>query len=301
MWLFFALASRILWSCGGAVDQILSRTYRQHRVLCMLIMQLCAFAPMSLVAAQLASPDPVAPQLILWVGGALAGYVLGLLPYYKGLHGEEIHNVIPFFEFTPVFLTLLALVFRDEYLSGTQMFAIALIIACGFAFSWDFKHGKVKKRLLVLMSISAFIFALQQFCIKSASGYGDAWTVAFYYTSGQALMGVTMMLALKPVRREIVAACRQTRGKTIVLSLGGSVMSFLAFASLTHAFKIAPSTGHVAALSGTQPFLSFMLAWVLGHFLSHHYEKFVVNRELKMKLFLVLGLFLGVYLLTKAP
>lgn len=295
MWVFFALASRFLWSGCGVLDQVLARAHGRHRVLSVLTLQLCAYLPFSLMAYfMLGGAVPWSP----WIALALLVYVGALLPYYKALQSEQAYNIVPYFELTPVFLTLLALTLRHEQLSPVQGAAAALVVGCGFAFAWDFKHGRVKGRILAMMAVSALLAALQQFCFKSASETVTAWAVAFYYTLGQALLGLVMLAGIGPARREVVRVVKATAGRTLGLAAGSGLLSFLAMASLVEAFRTAPSTPHVAALSGTQPFFSFLLAAVLGGLIPKHYEPFVMDRELRVKMLLILGIFAGVYVLA---
>jgi drug/metabolite transporter (DMT)-like permease len=299
MWVFFALASRFLWSGCGVLDQVLSRAHMRHRVLSTLTLQMCTYFPFALLAAHFSGNIHWSGELFLWVMVALIAYTLGMLPYYKGLQSEQAYNIVPYFELTPVFLTIFALTLRHEHMSLVQMAAALLVISCGFAFSWDFKHGKVKVKILAMMACSAFIFGMQQFCIKSASVTEDAWTVTFYYTLGQSFIGWLAFALYRPGRKEIIRACKATSGRTLLLAAGSGGFAFLALASLTYAFKIAPSTGHVAALSGIQPFFSFVLAVILGHRIPQHFEKFIMDREVKLKILLILGIFIGIYVLTK--
>ncbi len=297
MWIFFALASRFLWSGCGVLDQVLSRAHMRHKVLTVLILQMCTYFPFALLAGVLSGDIHWSCTLFLWMTAALTAYTVGMLPYYKCLQHEQAYNIVPYFELTPVFLTIFALTLRHEHMTLQQMAGAGIVILCGFAFSWDFKHGAVKKNILALMGCSAFIFAMQQFCLKSASVAESAWTVTFYYTLGQSFIGFVMLALFKPARVEIIETYAATSGKTLLLAASSGGCAFLALASLTYAFKIAPSTGHVAALSGIQPFFSFLLAAVLGHRIPQHYETFVMDRELKLKMFLIVGIFAGIYLL----
>jgi drug/metabolite transporter (DMT)-like permease len=203
-------------------------------------------------------------------------------------------------ELTPVFLTIMAMALRNEHLTPMQMGAGLLVILCGFAFSWDFAHGKIKGRIFALMALASFLFAVMQLCIKNTSGMADVWTVTFYFNLGQSIIGFSMLAIFGKVRRSIVSAFKASGGKTLLLALSGTCLSFIAFASITYAFKNAPTTGHVAALSGTQPFFSFLLAFPLAYIIPKHYEPVVKGRELKLKLFLLLGIFVGIYVLARS-
>jgi drug/metabolite transporter (DMT)-like permease len=298
MWLFFALFSRFIWSLGSAIDQVLSRAYPRHRTLSVLTLGYCAYIPFLGIAGILSADLRVPPALFVWVVIGLLAHMLALVPYYKCMRKEQAYNIVPYMELTPVFLTALAMSLRHEHLTLTQILAAALVIFCGFAFSWDFSEGRVKKKVLALMAGASFLFAVMQLCIKSATDLADVWAVTFYFMLAQSFVGLFMLAAFRGVRKSIVAACVATSGKTLFLTLGGALLSFAAFASITFAFKYAPTTGHVAALSGTQPFFSFLLAFPLAHLIPHHYEPVVKGRELKLKMFLLVGIFIGIYLLA---
>lgn len=299
MWLFFALASRGLWAGGNAVDQILARAHPRHKILSVLTLEFCVYAPFAVIAYFLSGHIGWSPALFGLVGGGIVCYVLALLPYYRELQDEQAYNIIPYLETTPVFLTLFAMALYGERLSVLQMSGAAVVIACGVIFSWDFRYSKFKKKVLVMMTLSSLMFALYQLALKSATAYGDVWAVTFYLSVGQFLVGAVLFLGLGKVRKSIIGTCKASGGRTVMLSAGVGAASFLAQASLIFAFTIAPTTGHVAALSGTQPFFSFFLAMVLGRLLPQHYEPMAMGRELKWKMFLLAGIFFGVYLLAK--
>jgi drug/metabolite transporter (DMT)-like permease len=299
MWLFFALFSRFLWSLGGAIDQVLSRVFRQYKTLSVMALQNCAFLPLALVTYPFFSGLDLPPAFFFWISLALAGQILGCIPYYQSMRAEQAYNVTPYMELTPVLLTLMAMAFLGERLTALQMAGGALVILSGFAFSWDFTYGKVKMRLFLAMSVASFFFAAFQIFIKMASEMASVWAVTYWFCLGRGAMGLAALAFMPRVRHSVVHAFHETAGKTVLLSLIAALGSILALASLTYAFVIAPSTGHVAALSGTQPFFAFLLVVPLARFYPGHFEPLVRGRELKWKVFLLFGIFLGTYLLTQ--
>lgn len=297
MWLFAALASRILWSGCGAVDQVLTRMHPRDKVLSVLVLNLCTYLPFGAMAYFLSDGIEWNLECMAWSIGGQFIALAAVAPYYHCVQQEQSYNIVPYFEFTPVFLLIIAGLFLNEVLSSVQMLGAFIVIACGFAFSWDFTHGRIKKHILGWMCLSSFCYAVFQLCLKKAGAIEDAFTVAFYVILAEGIVGLLALSFLPRIRQSIVATARLSGGRSLWLSMLTSGFAFLGLASITYAFQYAPTAGHVAALSGTQPFFAFAIAVVLGKWLPHHFETLKLNHETRMKLFLICGIFAGVYLL----
>lgn len=298
MWLFAALASRILWSGCGAVDQVLTRMHARQKVLSVLVLNLCTYLPFGVIAYFLSGGVRWDIECMAWSIGGQFIALAAVAPYYHCVQQEQSYNIVPYFEFTPVFLLIIAGIFLGEVLSPVQMAGALIVIACGFAFSWDFAHGRIKKHILGWMCLSSLCYAVFQLCLKKAGAIEDAFAVAFYVTVAEGIIGLLALAFLPRVRQSIVTTARGSSGRSLWLSCLTSGFAFMGLVSITYAFQHAPTAGHVAALSGTQPFFAFALAGVLGIWLPHHYERLSFTFETKVKLLLIAGIFLGVYLLS---
>jgi len=297
MWLFAALASRILWSGCGATDQVLTRMHVQSRVFSVLVLNLCTYLPFGAVAYFLSAGIQWDMQTMLWCVGGQWIALVAVAPYYHCVQHEQSYNIIPYFEFTPVFLMLMAAAFLGETLAPLQILGAAIVILCGFAFSWDFAHGRIKRNILAWMCLSSLCYAFFQMCLKKAGTVEDAFAVAFYITVSEGVTGFIALFFLPRVRQSIMATMRASKGRSLHLSMLTSGLAFMGLVSITYAFQQAPTAGHVAALSGTQPFFAFALAVMLGRLLPGHFETIRLSRETKLKFFLIAGIFAGVYLL----
>jgi hypothetical protein len=80
--------------------------------------------------------------------------------------------------------------------------------------------------------------------------------------------------------------------------MGTNSLDLLSFCAILWAFRLAPTLGHVAGLSGTQPIFSFALAWPLAKFFPAHFSKVNFDHEAMAKMLLILFIFGGVYLLA---
>jgi hypothetical protein len=99
-------------------------------------------------------------------------------------------------------------------------------------------------------------------------------------------------------RRSIIATAIETKGRSVMVAMLASALGLIGTAFISMAFSKAPTTGHVAALGPTMPFFSFFIAAVLGYVLTQHYQKVPFDGETKIKLFLLIGIFGGIYLLV---
>jgi len=297
-WMFFALASRFLWAGSNAMDQILSRAHKENKTAAVIALSFIAQAPFGVAALWTGGWPAYDGKILWWFALGIAADFLSYLPYYKCMQEEEARNIVPYLELGPVFLMILALVLRGESLSFIQAAGALTVIACGFLFSWDFTHGRLKLRVLGLMGLAAFFFALNQFAVRMVSDEASDWTVAGCFLLGQSVAGFLLLAARPQVRRSVREGLIRTRGGSAALALAEAVFSFLALLSLVLAFKSAPSTAHVAGLSGVQPFFSLFLAVLLARALPKHFGQVPFDRETKAKLFLLLGILLGAWLLA---
>jgi uncharacterized membrane protein len=300
MWLVFASLARAFWAAANAFDQVLARAHPRHRALAAVLLERLSYFPYALILYFFFGPFPYNPKLLIFSFAATLCAVLGSAPYYIALRHEHAHNVTPYLEFTPVFLILLAFLFKDEVLSTAQLAGAIIVIVGGFLFSWDFARSHFKIRIFVLLALASLLFAFYQYYASQAGLYGSIAAVACYYYFFSGLLGLVPFVVLKDVRKTIVKTFVQTKGNTFFIALSSDLMGLLAFVSLLLAFRLAPTLGHVAGLSGSQPIFSFALAIPLAKFFPKHFSKIIFDREALAKISLVALIAFGVYLLAAA-
>lgn len=298
MWILLALVSRFLWSGCNAADQVVARAFKAENVKASMVVTACMALPFGLLALALCDRLQWNAQILLWVGGAFLAYMISLVAYFYCLKREEAYNIVPLMEMTPVFLIVISLLLNGETLSKLQFAGAATIIVCGFLFSWDFKQSRIKTHILWPIMWSCLVFAFYQYCVRMASDHAEVWNIVGILLMMESLAGFAGLALLPRVRRAIVDEVSRKDSKTLYVVLGSNVMSFLALAALTTAFVQAPTTGHVAALSGAQPFFSYLLAFVLARAWPRHYKNVTFDLEMKVKLLLLIVLFVGIDLLA---
>lgn len=298
MWVVFAILARVFWAMTNAVDQVLARAHPAQGPYAALILEFLGRLPCAVIIYLLCGPFRMPASGAIYAAGAVLGITLGLLPYFITLRREHAHDVTPYLELTPVFLIILAYVFKGEILTPTQLAGAAIVVVSGFLFSWDFTHGHFKTAIFAVLALASLFFAFQQYYLSQAEVFAGIWAAAAYYYFGCGLVGLTVFLAWKDLRKTVISTLVRSRGKTALLTLATNILSMLGIVTLLQAFRLAPTLGHVAALSGTQPIFSFALAWPLAKYLPGHFSEITFDRARLVKLISVGAIAVGICLLA---
>ncbi|MDR3450669.1 MAG: EamA family transporter [Alphaproteobacteria bacterium] len=298
LWLLFALLARLFWAGTNATDQILSRIHPKHATMAAIILGYLCYLPFAGAILVFAPPFAVTlPYILYCMGGAFCSAV-ACVPYFRVLQRHEAYDTTPYFELTPVFLIGLSFLLKGEVLDAAQLAGAAIVIVSGFLFSWDFERGHFRLRILAQLSLSCLMWAFYLYCMSQAEALAGVWGATLGFYTCLIGVGFALLLIYRDVSQVIVATFTASKGVSLGLALGTTILEFLGLCSLLLAFHYAPTIGHVAALSGTQPVFSFLLAVVLGKCCSAHYAKMTVDHAMAAKLFLIACIAGGVYLLS---
>jgi drug/metabolite transporter (DMT)-like permease len=293
-WLALAIITRFFWAGCNVIDQYVSRYFGEDGIFSVVIIDnMTAMISLPVLFVLAGHGLALAPAaLLLTVAGAVLSMV-AIFPYMRAMQIDDAHNVAPLFELTPVFVMILAWALLGETMSLRQSAGALMIIASGFSFTWDFNHNHLKKKTLALMAAASLMYAVCQLTMRHVTQSEDPYGVAFYFTAGTVATGIVLALRRRQCAAAVVAAIRQSRGKILALTALDEAFSRLAFIGLLWAYAKAPTAGHVAAFSGTQPVFVFMLALVLGHVRPLHYKKLVWDRDMKVKMLLLPVMLIG--------
>lgn len=298
-WLLIALCGRLLWALCNAAEQVVSRAHQKYVIvssfLLITAMQFLFGAAMLLFVADFSGFEW---QFLGWLGLASFLNMAGTIPYFMALQKDEAYDVVPFFSFAPLIIIVLAYVFFGEVMSGAQMLGGLVVIACGCLFSWDFRNGQIKLRAMGLVFLSAFCFACFQICLRYVAATADAWMISGIVSLYSGSFAIVVLAFWHPVRQEIIRVAKVTRAENVKACFVANTLDIAGLIAIIMAYQQAPSTGHVTALLGVQPFFSFFIAVWLGAVASQYFAPVVLDRQSFYKLGLLLGIFGGVYLLA---
>lgn len=294
LWLILAIVTRLLWALCNISDQYVSRYIgRESTMASVILFDLIGLPFITLLLLLRGFPETLLQNDIYpWmICGTLAAF-MGLFPYLRSLQMDEARNVAPLHEMTPIFVMVLGWGVLHEMMAMQQFFGACIVIISGFLFMWDFNHNHFKLKLFILMAVSAFMFSISQLILRHLSLKIEVWDIALGFAIVSFLKGVLLLLCLPSARRHLfVSLQRKNRG--LFLAVGSSEISNrLAALCLITVFSLAPTAGHVAALSGTQPVFVMLLALLLGKLWSDHYTPLKWDRDTQVKL-LVLAVMIG--------
>jgi uncharacterized membrane protein len=297
-WLFYAIMARFFWACCNMFDHYLARAFGKLSVLGVIIAENIIFFPVILLIALLAGVHPTLNMnSLLWLSLGVVANMASWFPYFIALRHDQVQNVVPLYELTPVLVTLLAWVlFRDEP-TGTQLLGALLVVGGGFAFSWDFRFGHIRLKTLLLMSAAAFLCALYQLTLRFGTHHESPWDIALFLFLGFYIGSLILFAALPYARQSFLQGVRRSKGKVLAIAFAEGAVAFLANACIIAAFAKAPKASQVAALAGTQPFFVLLISIPLGFWLPRYFTRLEWNREIKIKCLLLLAIAGGIILL----
>lgn len=280
------------------IDQHLSRYFGQGSTLSVALLQNMMALPSLLIMMMIAGV-PAYPGLasLLWIGTGAAVSMLALIPYLRALQIDEARNTSPLFEFTPVFVMLMAWAVLGETMTVHQMAGALIVISCGFLFVWDFNHNRIKRQTLLLMLASSFLYAFNQLAMRYVSQDMNPWDVAIFFSAGCFISGIILSVCQPQAVQNLVKGVRKGKGVLMAMAVFEETLSRVAFVCLVYAFALAPTAGHVAALSAVHPVFVMILAMIIGSFSHHHFPKVSWDRDTKIKCVLLAGIVGGIYLL----
>ncbi len=293
-----AVFARFCWACCNMIDQHISRYFGAGSTLSVVLLENFMVLPSMLVMVVVFGvPSFPGVMAFFWIFAGAFFNMLALAPYIRALQIDEARNAMPLFEITPVFVLLLAWALWGEAMARYQFTGAALIIVSGFLFVWDFNTNRLKVPTLFLISLSAFLYALNQLAMSHVSQIMAPWDIAIFFCAG-VLIGSTILALCRPDSfRRLVQGLRAGKTRLMGWACLNEILARTGFIAIISAFAAAPTVGHVAAFSGTHPVFVFILTAVIGVFNHRHFPRVVWDRDTQAKIILLMVMAGGIILL----
>jgi uncharacterized membrane protein len=228
---------------------------------------------------------------------------VGLLPlmafwfYSKALMLEEISRITPLFQFTPIFVALLSVVFLSEILTAQRYLGVAIIILASLLISYrNSKSGKSISAALKFMVPFTFILAVHSILEKFLLAHMDFWSVFFWNIVG-AFCGVLFLMIFSRHRREFTETLHTAgkRGFTVMLLSEGvyflGSMSWLIAASMSY-------VSLVSAFASLQHFFVFIYVLLSSLFLPQHLKEDLNKSVIVLKASAIALMIAGTWLIS---
>jgi drug/metabolite transporter (DMT)-like permease len=294
-WLVFALLSPAFWGLNNVVNKFLVSKKFQGYFSISIYLNLVDL----IFAATVFVFTPISFQFPY----SLFAMVVGLLPvfafwfYTKALKVEEVSRLTPLFQFIPIFVVLMSVVFLDEILSAQRYFGIALIVLTSLLISYKkTQHGNSLTSTLKLMIPFSIILAVNTVLNKYLLNYMDYWSAFFWMMIGSALAVLCMLVFPKP-RKEFKQTLPLLGKRTFFTALlgEGTYIMGLVFS------LIATALGYVSlvsALSGLQHFFVFIYMILLSLFVPNILKEELHSKVVIIKTVAIALMFVGTWLIT---
>lgn len=268
LWLLFAFSGPVLWAASTHVDKFLLEKYFRNASPAVLLVFTALIGLVMLPFIALFQPQVLTPGFAAAAAVICSGalYMLGMYFYLKALQGEEASVVAPFFQASPLFAYVLALLFLDETLTLRQLGGGGLIVLGGALVSFEFgARHRFRLRLLLLMLAAALALAVSSVIFKDLAEDTSFWTTAFWSYLGEAAFGLAVLL-LPGMRREFFGLFRRHPGAVMGINAANEFINLGGNLAARYALLLAPLS-LVQAISGTTTLFVFGFGVLLTLFL----------------------------------
>lgn len=229
--------------------------------------------------------------------------LVGIMPllafwfYSKALMVEEISRISPLFQFVPIFVALLSVIFLNEILTAQRYLGVAIIILASVLISYrNSKTGKSLSSALKFMLPFTVVLAVHSILEKFLLSYMDYWSLLFWNLLGGFCCMLFLMIFSKP-RKEFTEAVRTAGKRTFFVVLVGESVYFIG----TICWLIAASMGYVSlvsAFAGLQHFFVFVYVIISSLFVPQHLKEELNRGVLALKFSAIALMVAGTWLIS---
>lgn len=268
-WFLIALISPVLLSIVNHADKFLLSKHYKGRGIGSIFLFSSLFSVILLPIlifvghVQIFSISIFSGICLFFVGmlNAVAFYL-----YLKALNHEETSVVIPLLQMIPIFGYFLSYPILGEILTTQQLLASLLVIFGIVILSIDFdidNNISIKKKILLLVTLSSFFFALHDVLFKYfAVNDGSFLISTFWQYSGLAVLGLAVFTMNPTYRRQFLDIFRQKGYRVLSINLGSEILYIIGNLANNFATLLAP-VALVLVVSSYQPLFVFIIGTFL--------------------------------------
>src|SRR3989338_2756839 len=302
-WFLIALIAPILWSIVNYIDKYMLSKYSKDRGVGALLIfsALSSVIILPFIAffyrSEILNISGIDFLILLFVGFLSAG---AFYFYLKGMEMEETSIVVPLFQLVPVFGYFLAFLILGESLSVSQIFSSLLIMSGIIILAIEIdeeNHLKLKTRVLVLIAVSSFLFALHDTLFKKVAIIESFWVSVFWQYLSLTIFGLLILLFVKKFRKEFLEMFFHDMGKKVLfVNFSSEILYILGNLANSFATLLAP-LAIVLVVSSYQPLFVFIGGILLTKFLPHISTEKISRKHFYHKLISILIIIIGSYFL----
>ena len=235
------------------------------------------------------------PSLIAFAAGLISGG--GYFLYAISIRKEEASRISALTSLSPAFVAVLAVFLVNEIFSAKSYIGIFLMILGAALISY--KRNNVKKifpiSLIFILIATNFAYSLDQVFSKISLDGMSLWPFLMMFMFGR-FVAVIPGFAITSARRKCFSEIKKLKRNFAFALAVGSISWTVAIIFFFYAASLGPIT-----LVSTISIISPLFTLVFATLLSKHFPKIlkeeIDRKTLALKLFAVLLIFLGTYLI----
>lgn len=227
-------------------------------------------------------------------------YVIAILPYLYALKRDNVSNIVPLFQLTPVFSFFLEWVVLGTLITHTQLAAGIIIILSAFALSSNMpERGKtsINTQSLMFMATSSFLFATNALMFKIFAIETPFWTTSFYEYVGFACVALILFTFIRSYRQEFLSVFQMNKKRVLGLNAINEIINIVGKITFNAVSLMMPVT-LVWVVGGFQPVFVFLYGMVLTGLIPHIVQEdvrpvVVVRKMMIISIMTVATFFMG--------
>ena len=257
-WIYFVLASQIVWSFCSLIDKfVISKGHIKNPLVYIVLNGLMGIFTIFLLPFFHFKAISFANFIAALISSAAISAAIAL--YYKAVQYEEISRIVMLVQFIPIFTLILSFFMLGERLSGNDFIGFILLAFAVLLVSYhkDKKSFKIGKAFY-LMIASDFLVAVAYISAKQVFLATDAWNGVLWMRSTQFI--AVAVLIVPSVRTDFIKTFRKMPKKIKGLLGFKAFIDFSGFMMSDFAIFLGP-VSLVSALSGSiAPAITFIFA-----------------------------------------
>jgi drug/metabolite transporter (DMT)-like permease len=268
-WFLIALIGPVLYAISNHIDKYILERYFKDGEAGAVVLFSSLFSVIALPIIYIIDPEvfslSIKTSVILLLNGSLN--IFCLILYFKALRDDDVSTVVPFYQMIPVFSFILGYFVLGEVLSLRQIFACVLIIIGAIILSFDLTGAKIylKKRVVFLMLLSAFLYGVEGVIFKFIAMEQGIWVSAFWDFSGNLLIGVLLFIFVASYRKDFLWVMKVNSLSALSVCSFNEFIFLIAEGSYLYAVMLAPVV-LINTVNGFQPAFVFILGIILTLF-----------------------------------
>lgn len=301
-WFLLSLIAPILWSIVNHIDKyMLSKFLKDRGVGALLIFSaLSSVIILPFIAyffhSKIFNISSADLTILIFVGFLSAG---AFYFYLMGMEKEEASIVVPLFQLVPVFGYFLGYIILGESLSTAQIFSSLLIMSGIFILTMEIDIDNkisLKTNVLILITISSFLFALHDTLFKKVAIVESFWVAVFWQYVSLTIFGIIILIGVKKFREDFFIMIKDMGHKIFSFNIISEVLYILGNLTNNFATLLAP-VAIVLVVSSYQPLFVFIEGIFLTVLFPHISTEKISKKHLVHKLISIMIIIIGSYFL----